>query len=203
MKLNRKDVATIPNAITAARLVASPFVAKKLRESPKSWPVAALFAFSDNFDGILARLGDNNPQLAALGFRRSEVGRKLDPLTDKLFTSEILVAGMLNKTIPKWLGGLSLTQKAVISGMTIYHESQGIELAVTQLGRHSEMATNIGFGTLLIAGGLEAGKSRERLYAAGITIAAVGIAAAAYAAYDYARHGQANRELSNTERALA
>ena len=102
---------TVPNGLTLARLVMTPWVVKRLHDNPRTWPTAAAFAFSDNFDGILARAGNTRPRLARLGFRTSEFGRKADPLTDKIFTAAVVSAGMHNGVIPVGLGGVDLDEE--------------------------------------------------------------------------------------------
>src|SRR5947209_14797263 len=139
---------TVPNALTLARLVMTPWVVRRLHRDPRTWPTAAAFAFSDNFDGILARLGNTRPKLARLGFRTSEFGRKADPLTDKVFTAAVVAAGMHNGVVPVSLGAASLAQKAAASGVTLWNESHGVEMAVTRVGKRAEFATNLAYGVL-------------------------------------------------------
>lgn len=191
-----KDLLTVPNLLTFGRLAASPAVAWYMYKNPrKAWPVALAFAVSDNFDGILARLGDQHPELAKYGFRRSEIGRKADPFADKVFTAEILFAGMKNGVIPKWLGALSLAQKGVVSGLTLHNEAQGIELAVTKLGKHSEFATNVAIGTLFIAESVDDAERKQQLRKTAIAVAVGGIAGASLATYGYYQRAQEAKQL--------
>lgn len=198
MKLTRQEVMTIPNALTAARLAASPLVARELHKDPKSWPLAAAFAFSDNFDGILARLGDDRPRLARWGFRRSELGRKLDPVTDKVFTAEVLVAGMLNGTIPKWLAGASLAQKTIASAVTFCNEARNTELEVTKLGKYSEFATNLAIGSLFIAESLTDAEPRRQLRLAAGALGVIGVTGASLATYQCYRTGEQSQVDAET-----
>lgn len=187
MEVTKKELFTVPNGMTAARLLISPFIAWKMYKKPaETWPVAAAIALSDNADGFFARLGDKHPELAKLGFRRSEIGRKADPLADKLFTAEILMAGMANGIVPKWLGALSLAQKGVISALTIHNEATGIEIEVTKLGKRTEFITNVAVGSLFIAESITDDHQKYLFKSAAIVLAAAGIAGASYAAYDYA-----------------
>lgn len=179
----------MPNGLTLARLVMTPWVVKRLHQDPRTWPMAAVFAFSDNVDGILARAGETRPRLARLGFRTSEFGRKADPLTDKVFTAAVVGAGMHNGVIPVTLGAASLVQKAVASAVTVWNESRGVEMAVTRIGKRSEFATNMAYGVLFIAAGL--GSERRRIVRPIATaIGTAGVAAASYAAYTYWRDGR-------------
>src|SRR3954470_24923853 len=180
---------TVPNGLTIARLVMTPWVVKRLHDDPHTWPLAAAFAFSDNFDGILARAGETRPRLARLGFRTSEFGRKADPLADKVFTAAVVAAGMHNGVIPPRLGAASLVQKAAASAVTVANEARGIEMQVTRVGKRAEFATNISYGVLFIATSLTPGQRRV-VRPVAITVAAGGVVAASYAAYTYFRDGR-------------
>ena len=189
MKLSRQELLTVPNGLTLARLAMTPWVVKRLYEDPHTWPVAAAFAFSDNFDGILARAGETRPHLARLGFRPSEFGRKADPLTDKIFTAGVVAAGMRNGVIPKALGGASLVQKVAASAVTVWNESRGVEMAVTRAGKRSEFATNMAYGLLFIATSLRP-EQRRIVRPIAIAAGAAGVGGASYAAYTYWRDGR-------------
>ena len=197
LKELKKDLLTIPNLLTVGRLALSPWVTREVYKDPgKAWKLAAGFAFSDNFDGILARLGDNHPELAKLGFRRSEFGRKADPFVDKIFTAEMLVAGMANGTVPKWLGALSLAQKGTVSALTLVNEKQGVELEVTKIGKYTEFATNTGIGMLFIAEGIDDEARSQEIRTAGLAIAVGGVIGASVATYGYYQKAKAIRELA-------
>src|SRR3954453_6759530 len=150
MAWSRRDLFTVPNGLTIARLVMTPWVVERLHDDPHTWPLAATFAFSDNFDGILARAGETRPRLARLGFRTSEFGRKADPLTDKVFTAAVVGAGVHNGVIPVALGAASLVQKAAASAVTLWNESRGVEMEVTTVGKRAEFATNMAYGVMFI-----------------------------------------------------
>jgi len=186
---SRRELMTVPNALTLARLVMTPWVVKRLHDNPRTWPTAAAFAFSDNFDGILARAGNTRPRLARLGFRTSEFGRKADPLTDKIFTAAVVAAGMHNGVIPARLGAASLVQKAAASAVTVWNETHGVEMEVTRVGKRAEFATNMAYGVMFIATSLP---PEHRRWVRPVAIAAgtAGVAAASYAAYTYFRDGR-------------
>jgi phosphatidylglycerophosphate synthase len=190
VKLSRRDLLTVPNGLTLGRLLMTPWVVKRLDEDPHTWPIAAAFAFSDNFDGILARAGETRPRLARLGFRTSEFGRKADPLTDKVFTAAVVAAGMHNGVIPVQLGIASLVQKAAASAVTLWNESRGVEMAVTRAGKRSEFATNMSYGVLFIATDL-APEQRQVVRPVAIAVGVGGVLGASYAAYTYWRDGRA------------
>jgi phosphatidylglycerophosphate synthase len=182
---------TIPNALTASRLVVSPVLAKRLYKNPRKWvlPTAAVM-LSDNLDGFLARLGKRSPKLARLGFRESELGRVGDPVVDKVLTTEMLVAGMANRIIPTWLGALSLAQKTIVSLQTLQASRQGAEIHVTEHGKEGEFLTNVGIGALFLSELSQDEHTRETIKGLGIGVALVGIASAFMASREY--HQQAH-----------
>ncbi len=189
VELSRREVLTVPNALTVARLVTTPWVVRKLHDQPRTWPLAAAFAVSDNLDGILARAGDTRPELARLGLRSSELGRKLDPLTDKVFTAAVMGAGMHNGVIPAPLALASLAQKAAAAVVTLSNESRGAQMAVSALGKQAEFGTNMAIGTLFMAESLPPRPRRVvRNLATGVGIA--GVLGASWAAYEYYRDGR-------------
>ena len=199
MEITKEELFTVPNGMTVGRLIISPIIAWKMYKSPaKTWPLAAAVALSDNIDGFFARFGDEHPNLAQYGFRRSEFGRKADPLADKVFTAEILAAGMANGVIPKWLGTASLAQKGIISGLTIYNEANGIELEVTKLGKRTEFLTNIAIGSLFIAESIDDADLRTKVRTGAVALAVAGIFGASYASYNYARAASQTRVASET-----
>lgn len=189
MAPSRQELLTVPNVLTVTRLVMTPWIVKRLHRNPQTWPIAAVFAFSDNFDGMLARAGATRPHLARLGFRTSEFGRKADPLTDKIFTAAVVGAGMHNGVVPAALGRASLMQKAAASAVTLWNESRGVEMAVTRLGKRSEFATNMAFGALFIATSLQP-EQRRVVRTIATAVGAGGVAASSYAAYTYWRDGR-------------
>jgi phosphatidylglycerophosphate synthase len=179
MSEKSRDLITIPNVLTAARLAYSPKMAERLRTNPKKWwwPTA-LFMASDIIDGKMARAGDTSPALARLGFRRSETGRKLDPITDKITASQMMIAGMRSGVIPKPLGGAALVQKAAISAFTAHETANGTEMHVTKLGKYTEFATNMGFGFLFAAEAIEDETLKSQVRTVAATVGALGVAGA-------------------------
>lgn len=186
MRVSQRKL-TVPNALTIARAVAIPWLFLLIRDNPgANWWIAGLFAVSDNVDGALARLGDKHTRLRQLGFRRSEPGRKLDPVVDKLFIAAILVAGMLHGAIPLWLGTASLVQKAVVAGISVIAQRRGQNLQVSKTGKYAEFMTICGFGLLLMAEAIQTAVVRQSLRGGAIVLAATGIVIAVKATLSYA-----------------
>ena len=186
MKLSRRKL-TVPNIITLVRALAIPWVFTLVWRDPAgNWWIAAAFALTDNVDGILARLEDKSHRLRSLGFRRSETGRRLDPIVDKLFIAAIIVGGLLHGAIPHWLGALWFAQKSVLMVIGFTAEARRKHLQVSAMGKYGEFVTNCGLIGLLAAQAV-GGTLRGRLDYAAQFIALVGIGSAALATYGYAK----------------
>lgn len=113
----------IPNLLTASRLF-SPLViipAALVGNIPLALGASAVFASTDLFDGIIAR------KLNA----HSELGRKLDAATDKVFAGSLLIA--LSFSNPLIL--LNLGLEAVISGVNLMSERKGNQPKTVYFGK--------------------------------------------------------------------
>lgn len=186
MKFNSHEVFTVPNAVSAARLIATPFVAKKVAENPsKGWLPAAAFALTDKVDGVLARLEDKSPALARLGFRRSEVGRKGDPVIDKIFSMFMVGAGLKSGAIPRSIGVASLAQKTLVSLNTLRAEANGINLQVSRTGQVAEFISATGLTGLIAAEAIEKPALKQIAKVAAGAAAIVGVCLATEAMLDY------------------
>ncbi|MEO5924108.1 MAG: CDP-alcohol phosphatidyltransferase family protein [Bryobacteraceae bacterium] len=96
----------VPNILSAARLIAAPYVFVLLWTH--EWNAAliwmAIIGATDGFDGYLARRFDATSKLGAI----------LDPVADKVLLSGSFLTLALNHTIPTWLAGLVLGRDAAI-----------------------------------------------------------------------------------------
>lgn len=93
--LSGSAVLTVPNAISAARLLLVPVFAVLLMHGHDLWALAvlAVSGASDWLDGMLAR---------TLG-QQSRLGELLDPSADRLFILVTLVALAARDIVPLWL----------------------------------------------------------------------------------------------------
>lgn len=101
----------IPNALTAARLVAvAPFTVLLARsDDAVSAPAAALFAaasFTDFLDGYLARHAHV----------QSRFGRIVDPLADRLLINIALIMLVYHERLEWWLAAPVLLRDVVLAG---------------------------------------------------------------------------------------
>jgi len=103
-----RGIATIPNAISLARLACIPWFLWLLLSEDR--PVAAAVLLSvlgatDWVDGWIARHFD----------QASEVGKVLDPTADRVLLVAAAVALIVDGRVPLWVGWVVLVREAVIS----------------------------------------------------------------------------------------
>lgn len=120
---------TIPNLLTAARLILAPFVAWRLLEHDLQgafWLFAAA-ALTDLLDGNLARLLN----------QRSVLGAWLDPIADKVMLLTTLSMLCLTEVLPMWLLWVVLVRDGVIlAGAEAYRRlTGGLDVRPTLSGK--------------------------------------------------------------------
>lgn len=109
---------TIPNLLTLARLVLTPFVAWRLLnyDVVGAFWLFALAALTDLFDGLLARLLN----------QRSVLGAWLDPIADKVMLLTTLTMLAFTDLLPGWLWLLVVVRDVIIlAGAEAYRRLTG------------------------------------------------------------------------------
>lgn len=175
------QVLTVLNDVTAARFINGLFLASKVSKDPgANWKEVAV-TFSLDKESALAKLGDLpvvGETFKKLGFRRSRLGKLIDPAADKLLGARMLKAGVDGGAVPGWLGKLMLTQKAASTAVTLTGVVRGREMDVTRIGQIGEATTDVGVVTHLAAESID-NPVRRRLAHLGanvVTLAGVGMA---------------------------
>jgi CDP-diacylglycerol--glycerol-3-phosphate 3-phosphatidyltransferase len=136
----------LPNKITFARILACPVLAALILLAPLGARVAAfvlflLAAFSDVYDGILARRSR----------RITAFGELADPLADKLLIAATLIPlGWLGE-IPLWVVLLVLLRELVITLFRRFALSRGRVISASPLGKAKTLSQNWLVGTVLAA----------------------------------------------------
>jgi len=122
---------TIPNAISALRIILIVVFALLISSHRDGWAIAALAgaAISDFLDGYLARRWN---QVTA-------IGRILDPTADRLLTIAVILGLALRTIIPWWLVALLLLRDFVVGAALVYGRRAGI--ATPQVTRVGKWAT--------------------------------------------------------------
>lgn len=125
---------TLPNLLTAGRLIMVPFVLWFLARGQLEWAfwVFAAAALTDLLDGSLARLLD----------QRSVLGAWLDPIADKAMLLSTLLMLVWLESLPLWLGVVvALRDIVVLLGAAAYRSlTGGLEVAPTLWGKAATAA---------------------------------------------------------------
>ncbi|KAK0722708.1 hypothetical protein B0T26DRAFT_739843 [Lasiosphaeria miniovina] len=111
--ISRENIYTIPNWLTASRLVAAPFVGYCILHDHYAWALG-LFAYAgitDLLDGWIARRWN-------LG---TVVGTVIDPMADKILMTVLTVALATKGALPFWLAGLILGRDFALGIAAIYY----------------------------------------------------------------------------------
>jgi cardiolipin synthase (CMP-forming) len=140
-------IATIPNALSALRLVGVPFFLW-LALGPRTtaadaWAVVLLFAAgaTDWLDGKIAR---------ALN-QQSRLGELLDPAADRLYITATVVALAIRGIIPWWLLALLVARELVLLVVLLQLRAGGYgPLQVSFAGKAATMCLFYAFPLLLL-----------------------------------------------------
>ncbi len=160
---------TIPNAITALRLVLAPvflwlYATGDVR---RALPVFAVAAASDLVDGLAARV---------LG-QHSRLGEILDPIADKLLAFCALVALVWAGRVPLWLPAVVVGRDVVlVAGAWLLHAlgvAQRLRVIPTRAGKYATFALAV-----LVVGELSCDVDPALLPVTAPWLAAVGLLAA-------------------------
>jgi cardiolipin synthase len=160
-------IVTVPNALTAARLVLAPvFLWLYARgETTRAVLVFAVAAATDMLDGLAARALD----------QRSRLGAFLDPIADKVLALCVLFALAARGRLPMWLPVLEASRDAAQLGAALWLHGihRPLPSGPTRVGKYATFGLA---ATALLALAEEFGAPRETLrpwVAAAGTVAAV------------------------------
>jgi cardiolipin synthase len=138
-------VLTVPNALSALRLVLVPvFLWLLLIAHAEAWAVGILMfsGFSDWADGKIARLVAN---------QSSRLGELLDPLVDRIYMVTVPIALALHGSVPWWFVLTLLARDVVLAATLPLLRSRGLAaLPVTYLGKAATFALMSGFPLVLL-----------------------------------------------------
>ena len=135
---------TVPNAVSAARLLLVPVFAVLLARHLDGWAFAvlAVSGASDWLDGVLARRLN----------QVSELGQLLDPAADRAFILVTLVALAWRDIVPWWLVAVIVTRDLLLAGLLVPLSRQGYgPLPVHFVGKAGTFALLYAFPLLLLA----------------------------------------------------
>jgi cardiolipin synthase len=141
-------VASLPNVLTYARIVAVPAVVACLYLGPdvngRWWALAIYLAacFTDWLDGYLARAWR----------QQSTLGRMLDPIADKLLVGATLLMLTHDNTIDGvqvWAAVIILCREILVSGLREFLAELNVKVHVTQLAKWKTTLQMVALGVLL------------------------------------------------------
>jgi CDP-diacylglycerol--glycerol-3-phosphate 3-phosphatidyltransferase len=137
-------VLTIPNALSAIRLVLIPvFIYLLLVRHSEGWAVAILMfsGASDWADGKIARSLNQSSRLGVL----------LDPAVDRLYMVAVPVTMAVRGIVPWWLVITLLVRDALLAAMLPLLRSRGLSaLPVSYVGKAATFALMSGFPLVLL-----------------------------------------------------
>ncbi|KAK7934927.1 CDP-alcohol phosphatidyltransferase [Apiospora marii] len=108
-----EDIYTIPNLLTASRLVVAPFIGYAILHDAHAWTLG-LFVYagvSDLLDGWIARRWK----------LQSVVGSVIDPMADKILMTILTVCLATKGALPVWLAGIILGRDVGLGFAAIYY----------------------------------------------------------------------------------
>ena len=139
-------VLTVPNALSAIRLVLIPvFVYALLVAHSNGWALAILMfsGASDWADGKIARLLNQSSRLGAL----------LDPAVDRLYMVTVPVVLAIGGIVPWWFVIVLLTRDGLLAATLPVLRRRGLtSLPVTYLGKAATFGLMFGFPLVLLGG---------------------------------------------------
>jgi len=188
--MQNKHTLSLPNILTYGRIIAVPlvvlcfFVEGRLESSDFArWTALGLFAIAsitDFFDGYLARIWKQT----------STIGRMLDPITDKLLVSAILLLLAADGTIAGWTlwaAIIILCREILVSGLREYLAELKVSVPVSRLAKWKTTAQMVALAFLL------AGPAGDKImpYVTEIGIALLWVSAllTLYTGWDYFKAG--------------
>lgn len=138
---------TLPNKLTIARIAVIPFILLlyPINATLTNLICAILFlaaAFTDFFDGYLARKYKSESQLGAL----------LDPIADKLIVTAALVMIASRGDLYGWVVALILCREVAISGIRLAALEKKISIEVSSFGKAKTVLLDSAIFLLLVGG---------------------------------------------------
>lgn len=135
----------LPNKITLARILLTFIFMVCLFMSGLLWKIAALCvfiiaAFSDYLDGFIAKKYDI----------RSDFGRIMDPVADKILTLAAFLAFVEMKLVPAWMVVIIIMRELLITSIRLRALAHNEILAAGMGGKHKTFSQMLSILAILI-----------------------------------------------------
>jgi cardiolipin synthase len=192
-----RGVWTVPNAISLARLAGVPVFLWLLLGEDRPVAAGILFAVlgaTDWVDGYIARHFDQG----------SEVGKILDPVSDRVMLIAGAIGLLLSGDVPLWVGVLVLAREAALSVVTLILAAAGARrIDVQWVGKAGTLALMFALPGFVLVSALDAGALRDVIEVVTWLFTIGGLVLSYYAAARYVpmaraalADGRAAREVS-------
>lgn len=136
-------VLTIPNLLSASRLLGVPFFFHAITSRSFGWALALVIyaGMSDWADGKIARALD----------QYSRLGEQLDPMADRLYIASTIIGLAMIDLIPWWLVGAIVSRDAVMLVYLLWLRARGIVgVPVHYIGKAATMLLLYAFPILIL-----------------------------------------------------
>ena len=153
----------LPNLLTLSRIFLAPVIIALLYY-PSFWTclIAGFFfilaAFTDLFDGYLARRGN---QITSLG-------KFLDPLADKVLISSVLVMLVQNGWVQAWIAIVIICRDILVTGLRAVAAEEGVVIAADKYGKAKTVLQVVALTPLIWHYGWRIGKFTLPVHEIGI-----------------------------------
>jgi cardiolipin synthase (CMP-forming) len=137
-------ILTVPNLLSFARLAVLPVVYLDLVSGRflRAFVLLTVFATTDWFDGYIARRFD----------QMSELGRILDPISDRVLFVVVGLGFIVSGLVPWWAIALILLRDLAVGGAGVVMLARKVEVPdVTRLGKASTFGLMFALPTFLLA----------------------------------------------------
>ena len=139
MRFSRRELFFVPNLLTYLRVILIPIIYYALTRGqlPAAALLGGLAMLTDIFDGVLARKLNQN----------SELGKILDPLTDKIFIALFVIYVVRHRDFPVWAAALIISRDVLIITLGVIFSGRHKQIPVSNfLGK----VTALSWGILLV-----------------------------------------------------
>jgi cardiolipin synthase len=161
-------VLTLPNTITFVRLGLLP-VFLWLYLSKQDWPALIVLFILGNTDWVDGTVARRTGQV-------SELGKVLDPVSDRIAIVAVMLAIVYRGEVPWWLAGVILGRELLIAVSFAILEARDVpRIPVNRVGKLATLLIFSGMGLTVIAL-VVPGKVRENVHASALVILVVGAA---------------------------
>jgi cardiolipin synthase (CMP-forming) len=161
-------VLTLPNAITFARLALLP-VFLWLYLTKQDWPALIVLFVLGNTDWVDGTVARRTGQV-------SELGKILDPISDRIAIVAVMLAITYRGLVPWWLAGAILGRELLIAAAFGLLEARGVpRIPVNRVGKLATLSIFSGMGLTVVAL-VVPGKVGENIQTVALVVLGVGAA---------------------------